>query len=320
LEARGLALKRAWALFNRWFHWIALVGVTIGLGLAVRSQWPAISELDWAGSWKAIALGAVCFSVAPLAQASTSWIILRLLGAHAPFGAVMVIWAHAYVLRYAPSGALALVYRVRERERVRATREQILASEAYENLGSMTAGACALVLGFAALRTGPPLLGLVVAIPVIVVAFAVRPRFLGRWVQALLRRRGIETPILMGRHLVVAVAINLVAWIPTGLGFLVLVNGLSDEPSPGLLWAIAAYSVGYLVGFVVPFLPGGLGAREGALVAVLSPRYGVGAATGIALVSRLAVTLGEALAVGVIWLTYFAGRGVRRLVRVTAEA
>ena len=293
------------------------MGVTIGLVLAVRSQWPAISELDWAGSWKTIALGAVCFSVAPLAQASTSWIILRLLGAHAPFGAVMVIWAHAYVLRYAPSGALALVYRVRERERVRATREQILASEAYENLGSMTAGACALVLGFAALRSGPPLLGLVVAIPVIVVAFAVRPKFLGRWVQALLRRRGIETPILMGRHLVVAVAINLVAWIATGLGFLVLLNGLSDEPSPGLVWAIAAYSV---VGFVVPFLPGGLGAREGALVAVLAPRYGVGAATGIALVSRLAVTLGEALAVGVIWLTYFAGRGVRRLVGVSAEA
>jgi hypothetical protein len=225
----------------------------------------------------------------------------------------MVIWAHAYVLRYAPSGALALVYRVRERERVKASREQILASEVYENLGSMTAGACALLLGFTALRSGPPLLGLLVAIPVIVVAVAVRPRFLGRWAQALLRRRGIDAPILYGRHLLVAIAINLVAWVPTGLGFLVVLNGLTDEPSPGLVWAIAAYSVGYLVGFVVPFLPGGLGAREGALIAVLAPRYGVGAATAVSLVSRLAVTLGEALAVGAIWLVYFAARGVRRL-------
>lgn len=310
-------MRRLWAWFNRWFHWVALVGVVIGLTLAVRSQWTAISELDWAGSWRVILAAAALFAVAPLAQALTSWVILRLLGARAPFGEVMVIWAHAYVLRYAPSGALAVVYRVRERERVRASREQILASEVYENLGSMTAGACALLLGFAALRSGPPLLGLLVAIPVIVVAIAVRPKFLGRWAQALLRRRGIDAPILYGRHLLVAIAVNLVAWIATGFGFLVLLNGLTDEPSPGVVWAIAAYSVGYLVGFVVPFLPGGLGAREGALIAVLSPRYGVGAATGISLVARLAVTLGEVLAVGVIWLAYFAARGARRL---SAEA
>jgi glycosyltransferase 2 family protein len=306
-------MRRLWAWFNRWFHWVALVGVVVGLTLAVRSQWTAISELDWAGSWRVILAAAALFAVAPLAQALTSWVILRLLGARAPLGEVMVIWAHAYVLRYAPSGALAVVYRVRERERVRASREQILASEVYENLGSMTAGACALLLGFAALRNGPPLLGLLVAIPVIVVAVAVRPKFLGRWAQLLLRRRGIDAPILYGRQLLVAIAVNLVAWIATGFGFLVLLNGLSDEPSPGLVWAIAAYSVGYLVGFVVPFLPGGLGAREGALIAVLSPRYGVGAATGISLVARLAVTLGEVLTVGVIWLAYFAARGVRRL-------
>jgi hypothetical protein len=222
----------------------------------------------------------------------------------------MVIWANAYVLRYAPSGALALVYRVRERERVRATREQIVASEAYENLGSLTAGACALLLGFAALGKVPPWLGLAVAIPVVIVAFAVRPRFLGRFAQALLRRFGLETPLLRGRHLVLVVLANLVAWIATGLGFLALLNVLSDEESPGLLWAIATYSVGYLVGFVVPFLPGGLGAREGTLVAVLAPRYGAGAATGIALATRLAVTLGEAIAVGLIWLAYLGARAL----------
>ena len=119
---------------------------------------------------------------------------------------------------------------------------------------------------------------------------------------------GIDTPILRGRHVVLVVAVNLVAWIGTGLGFLVLLNGLTDEPSPGLTWAIATYSVAYLIGFIVPFLPGGLGAREGALIAVLAPRYGGGAATGIALAARLAATLGEVLAVCAIWLVYFASR------------
>jgi uncharacterized membrane protein YbhN (UPF0104 family) len=109
----------------------------------------------------------------------------------------------------------------------------------------------------------------------------------------------------------VVVGVNLIAWLGTGLGFLILLNGLTDEASPGLMWAIATYSVAYLVGFVVPFLPGGLGAREGALIAVLAPRYGAGAATGVALVTRLAVTIGEALAVCAIWLPYYATRRLR---------
>ena len=120
------ALARVWAWLNRWFHWIALVGVVIGLTLAVRGQWDAITHLDWAGSWKVILASAVFFAVAPLGQACTFWIILRLLGARAPFGEAMVIWAHSYVLRYAPSGALAVVFRVRGRKIGRAScRERV---------------------------------------------------------------------------------------------------------------------------------------------------------------------------------------------------
>jgi uncharacterized membrane protein YbhN (UPF0104 family) len=303
-------LRVVWSWIDRWFPWIALVGVVAGLALAVRGQWGAISDLDWEGAWPVLLAAAALFSVAPLAQAASFWVILRLLGARAPFGDAMVIWAHSYVLRYAPTGALAVVYRVRDRARLDATREQILAAEAYEHLGSMTAGACAFVLGFAALGTGPPWIGLAVAVPVILVTVAVRPRFLGRFAQARIRRFGIDAPILRGRHVIVVVVMNLVAWVATGYGFLVVLNGLSDEESPGVVWAIAIYSVGYMVGFVVPFLPGGLGAREGTLIAVVSPRYSAGAATGIALATRLAVTLGEALAVALIWLGYFARHGL----------
>ena len=106
--------------------------------------------------------------------------------------------------------------------------------------------------------------------------------------------------LLRGRELIAVSAVNLVAWVGTGAGVLVLANGLTDSPSPGLTWAIATYAVAYLIGFVVPLLPGGLGAREGALVAVLAGKYGIAAATALALALRVAVTLGELLAVGVI--------------------
>lgn len=306
------ALKRAINQFNRFFPWIALVLVLVGIVLAVRGQWPAISEMDWGASWRVLLIGAAAFAVAPLAQAVSFWIILRLLRARPPFSETLVIWAHSYVLRYAPSGAIAVVYRVRERERLGASRDQILTAEAYEHLAVLAAGAAAFLLAFAALASWPPLLGLAVAVPVLAVAVAVRPKFAGRLAQRLLRRAGIEAPLMRGRHLIAVAAIDLVAWIGTGAGVLVLANGLTDEPSPGLLWAIATYAVGYLIGFIAPFSPGGLGAREGVLIAVLSPRYGLGPATALSLTLRVAVTLGELLAVALIVGAYRLTTGTRR--------
>ena len=293
-------MRRAWKAFDRCFPWIALVAVSAGIAVAVRSQWPAISTIDWGSSWRYLALGAMCFSAAPLAQALSFWLVLRLLGARAPLGNALRIWSWSYVLRYAPSGAVAVVYRVREKERLCATRDQVLAAEAYEHLGALTAGAAACLFGFAALLAPPPVIGLAVAVPVLALAVAVRPAFAGRLVQRLLRRARVEAPLLRGRHLALVSAVNLVAWVGTGMGFLVLANGLSEVRSPGLAWAIATYAIGYLVGFVVPFLPGGLGAREGTLVTVLGARYGLGIATALSLALRLAVTLGELLAITIL--------------------
>jgi glycosyltransferase 2 family protein len=287
-------------VFHRLFPWIALVLVAAGIALAVRREWPAVSSLDWGASWHLLLIAALGFAAAPLAQAISFWLILRLLGARPPFADAMLIWAHSYVLRYAPSGAIAVVYRVRAKERLAASRDQILTAEAYEHLAALAAGATACLLAFAAIASWPPLLGIAVAIPVLAIAVAVRPKFLGPLAQRLLRRVHVDAPLLRGRQLIAASAINVIAWLGTGAGVLVLANGLTDKPSPGLAWAMATYAVGYLIGFVVPFLPGGLGAREGALVAVLSPRYGLGAATAVSLALRVAVTIGELLAVGAI--------------------
>lgn len=295
-------MKRTWRIIDRWFPWLATLAVGVGIVIALRSQWPAISTIDWSSSWRYIAVGALCFSAAPLAQALSFWLVLRLLGARAPLGDALRIWSWSYVLRYAPSGALAVVYRVREKERLRATRDQVLAAEAYEHLGALTAGAAASLLGFAALLAPPPVIGLAVAVPVLALAVAVRPAFAGRLVQRWLRRVRVDAPLLRGRHLALVAALNLIAWVGTGVGFLVLANGLSEVRSPGLAWAVATYAIGYLVGFVVPFLPGGLGAREGTLVALLGARYGLGIATALSLVLRLAVTLGELLAITILTL------------------
>jgi uncharacterized membrane protein YbhN (UPF0104 family) len=293
--------------------------VVVGIVLALERQWPAVEALNWGAAWRVLLIGALAFAAAPLAQAVSFWLILRKLGARAPFADAMQIWAHSYVLRYAPSGAIAVVYRVRAMERLNATRDQIITAEAYEHLAALVAGAVACLVAFAAIASWPPLLGIAVAVPVLAIAVAVRPRFFGALVQRLVRRAHVEAPLLRGRELILVSAVDLFAWGGTGAGVLVLANGLTDKASPGLLWAIATYAVGYLIGFIVPLLPGGLGAREGALVAVLSARYGLGAATALSLALRVAVTIGELLAVALILVAFHSTRRLRGVAPATSS-
>jgi hypothetical protein len=83
-----------------------------------------------------------------------------------------------------------------------------------------------------------------------------------------------------------------------------LVCSLTTEDRPAFLWLLGAYSFVWLLGFVVPLLPGGLGLRDGTLIAFLATTMGVGAATAIAIALRLANTLGEFLAIGMVELNY----------------
>ena len=287
-------------------------GVASGLTWAVWGQREAITGFDWSLSWRLFLLAVVAFSVAPLTQAVSFWLILRFLTGTTPFAEAMVIRSRSYLVRYVPSGALELVPRIRQRERLHATRGQVLLATGYEHLGALAAGASACVAAFAAAGGLPPLLGIAIAGPTLAVAVAVRPGFLGKRIHALAVRRGLDVPrLLRGREIACVAAVNAVAWLATGTAVFVLVDGLTAAGAPGLAWLTSAYALGYLVGFITPFLPGGLGAREGTVVTVLAVRYGVGVATALALAIRLANTLGELVAVAILEAGHLAWRALR---------
>jgi glycosyltransferase 2 family protein len=71
------------------------------------------------------------------------------------------------------------------------------------------------------------------------------------------------------------------------------------------------YALAWLVGFVLPALPGGLGARDGMLVALLAARFGAGVASALTIGVRLANTIGEFVAIGLVEAGYRARRATR---------
>jgi len=113
-----------------------------------------------------------------------------------------------------------------------------------------------------------------------------------------------------------------VGWVLLGLGLMLTLKGIHAEPlsidgerAVGLL---GANSVAYIAGFVLLFLPGGLGAREELLQRMmteqLKPELGDAAlplAIAAALLLRLLWTLAEVVVGLILW---FAGR------RTTATA
>jgi len=83
-----------------------------------------------------------------------------------------------------------------------------------------------------------------------------------------------------------------VMWLLLGLQAWLLLVQLA--PGVGYPLAAGAFAFAWLVGFLVIIAPGGLGAREAALVLALSSLVGASAALSLALVSRILMTLADA--------------------------
>jgi dolichol-phosphate mannosyltransferase len=293
-------LRRNWRI-------IAFVVGLAGLAIAVSSQREAIAAFDWSVGAGTLAAAVALMAVAPLAQALTFVVALRALGVTTEPGAALRMWARSFLLRYEPSGAVGFAYRVAARERIGASTGQVLTATGYEQLGAVAAGAVAAVAGFLAAGVNPPLLAIVLCAGAVGVLVAVRPSFLGGWIAARLRARGIQTAgLLRGGTLTGLVVLNLVGWAATGAGAYTLVRALGAGGQLDAYLLLGAFALSWLLGVLVPLAPGGLGLRDASLIVSLTASVGSGVATALAVALRLVSFAAELVAVAVLELVVLA--------------
>lgn len=298
-------MRRLLGLAGRYFKLLALVATLGGIAVALGTQREALTDFDWRLAWLPFFGSVGLFAIAPVIQGVGFWLVLRALRVPSRLDEALVIWTRSFLVRYAPSGALALVLRVRERERLGASQSEIYLSFGYEQLIALASGAVACLVGFALAGSWPPLAAAGVSLAILAVAVAVRPAFLGGYLQRVLQGRGIEvTRLLRGRQLAYVIAFNAFGWVAMGCATWLLIDSITDEPTPQVPWLVAAYSFSYLLGFLVPVLPGGLGLRDATLVGFLATRFPTGVATALAVAVRLANTLGELVAIGLVEIVY----------------
>ena len=298
-------VRRLWSLAARRFRELAAIATLLGIAGALWSERKALLGFDWRLAPASFVAAILLFAVAPFVQAVSFWLMLRLLGLAARLDEALLLWMRSFLLRYAPSGALQLVIRIRERRRFAASKQDVWLVSGYENLATLCAGAFVCVAAFALAGGWPPLLALAIAGVALAAAVAARPAFFRRWARALLARRCLEFPsLLRGRELALVILLNTFGWVTTGGAAYLLIRALVTHVNVSPVWLTAVYSFAWLLGFVVPLLPGGLGLRDGALIALLASRIGAGPATAVALALRVAATFGELLAIALTEAAY----------------
>jgi uncharacterized membrane protein YbhN (UPF0104 family) len=96
-----------------------------------------------------------------------------------------------------------------------------------------------------------------------------------------------------------ALAWTTVGWLFYGAHAWLLIGEFAGRSGHTLALSLGAYALAWSVGFLIIFVPGGIGAREVALIAVLAPVMPSASALVIALASRVVMTVGDLVWAGV---------------------
>lgn len=137
---------------------------------------------------------------------------------------------------------------------------------------------------------------LLLAVGLVVLHPAVLNRLLDRGLR-LARREPLEQP-LQARGIAIAVAYLLGCWTLFGVQLWLLVRAVGDVGGSELPLAAGSFALASTLGLLFVIAPAGAGVREVVLVLGLSPVLSTAQATGVAVVSRLLVTLADAALAG----------------------
>ncbi|MGO0575358.1 lysylphosphatidylglycerol synthase domain-containing protein [Ornithinimicrobium panacihumi] len=289
-------LRRPWV--RRGFVLAAIAAAVVAVVVQREAVGAALAQTSW--PWILVAL---VLSLVTVALAALSWRSVSAgLGAPLGLGEASVVYLVGQVGKYLPGGVWNVVASAElgsdhgiERRRTVVT--MLLAAM----ISAVVAGAVALVLLPGV--PGTPLADhgwLVLLAPLALVA--VLPAVLNRILVTLLRvtRQAPVHERIGGRAVLVASAWSLLSWLAVGLQVYVLAVAVGADPGTTTLrLAVGGYALAWIVGFVLVFLPAGVGAREGVLALAMAPVLDTGGVLVVVLLSRVLVTAGDLLAAGV---------------------
>lgn len=179
-------------------------------------------------------------------------------------------------------------------------------------LGQGIALVAASAIGMGALLTGPEqyrIWGMVggVAIAALVVLLSI-PSIFRALCSVWFRIARTEAPPQLGSvHWLKWLGLYTVNWAMYAFAFWML--SVSLDLGGALVPVASAFAAAYVIGYLMVFAPAGIGPREAALLALLTPHFGVASSGMIAVIARLWTTGVELVPAGLLWSRYVASSG-----------
>ncbi|HEU4954288.1 MAG TPA: lysylphosphatidylglycerol synthase domain-containing protein [Gemmatimonadales bacterium] len=278
-----------------------LLGITI-VGFALRSlvrNWDQLraQPLDWSIDPLWLILSAVVVWLMYGLLIAAWRIMLTGWGRGLDFWSAARIWTVSSLGKYLPGKVWAVAGMAVLAQRAGVGAGPATASAIILQVLAIGTGALVAALtGWSSLRSAYPGaesgLAVLVLVSLVAVGVLLRPD----WVRRLVRIAAPEVSVSLtppAGAVVFGVAANTVAWIGYGSALWLLARGLLPGAGLGLMPAIAVFTASYLAGFLALFAPGGIGVREGVFILMLQGPIGIGAATALAVASRVLLTVTE---------------------------
>ena len=286
------ALRRCAA--SRAFRW-GFVAVTVALGsYAIAAQWGQVSRSIDRMGLLTVALALVSVLLGLLMSMQAWRALLAGLGSPLPAPGAARILFLGQLGKYLPGSVWPVLAQMELGKTYRVPRHRSASASVLFMLLALLTGLLTTLVMLPFIGTSSYLWALAIT-PVLLACL--HPRVLNKLLSRLLRlakQPPLEHP-LSGRTLAVALSWWFAVWICYGVQIWLLTIRLGAPIGSSLLLAVGAYAFAWSVGFIVVFVPAGVGLRDVLLVTMLSPVVGVGGATAVALLSRVLTTAGDLL-------------------------
>ena len=253
-------------------QWIFAAAVLYFAARSLAGQWDKVgsrlSHIQFGWQWIGLATLLVLVTYALLIE---GW--RRVLGAwdsHIPFMQAARIWFLSSLGKYVPGNiwsltAMGVMARDRGLSAIAAAGSSVIMQ-----MVTLATGTAIVMVTSAKLLGQPMLVGAAVVILIAVLLSA--PRFLpplAVWVSTLIGR-DIAPPSVPATSIWTAAVASTLSWLFYGLAFQLFVRGLLGAAPGEISSYIAVYTAAYILGFISPIAPAGLGVREFTLAAFMT--------------------------------------------------
>lgn len=293
--------------------WIAgLAGSLLLLAYFIRFAADTLAREDLGRLWSAgplvAILGAALLSAAVVGVSAAAWRqLLAGMGEQWRLRPLFVVMATTQLAKYVPGNIAQHFSRVAYALSLGMGPPVLAATLLFETLLLLGAGV-AISIGVLVFDARAAAVVDQVSMPWMVAAFVgvgaltallvwAIPRVQGRLSKVAWARDRFRLDLPAPRPMVLARAAVAYAlcYLMLGVGMWLVMRSLGDGPGPGWFYLTGAFALAWLVGFVAPGVPAGIGAREGVLLLLLDGRAADDVVLAGIVAARLASVLGDLL-------------------------